>query len=88
MARWLDEMGPDYPECHVALIDALRNYIRCCEHLTQDLLMEGSISPEEAHMESPHMARCQGLLKEIEELAFDPSLSGLLQTRNLGDRRR
>lgn len=85
LERWADE-HPDYPECHVALIDALRRYIRCCDNTTQYLLEEGSISPEEARAESPHIARCQALLKEMEDWSVDPSCCGFLQTRNIGDR--
>jgi hypothetical protein len=86
LRRKLDEMGPDYPECHVALVDALRNYIRCCEQITHDLLFQGSITIEEAKTESPHMARCKTLLKEIDELNFDPTLHGFIQSKFLGDR--
>lgn len=81
MRRWLDEYGPDYPESHVALIDALRNYIRCCDQITEQLLHEGQITAEEARAETPHMERCRTMLREIEDRSFDPSLCGLLQDK-------
>jgi hypothetical protein len=78
-ARWLDDLGPEYPECHVALIDALRDYIRNHEIITDDFLRDGTISIEQAKAAEPHIDRCRALLKEIEGHSFDPSLCGLIR---------
>jgi len=76
--RWLDELGPDYPQCHVALIDALRDYIRNDEVIARDLSREGSITKEQVIANMEHIDRCRALLKELEDWSFDPSLCGLL----------
>jgi hypothetical protein len=47
LARWLDSQPPDYAEAHINLIDALHDYIRSMDMLTQDLYDEGSITREE-----------------------------------------
>jgi hypothetical protein len=79
VARWLDDLGQEYPECHVALIDALRDYIRNLAQTRRDLLDEGALSIEEAREHDPHLERCQALLEELEDHSFDPSLCGLLR---------
>jgi hypothetical protein len=77
-ARFLDSLGPDYPECHVALIDALENYIRCCEGDLQDLCDERSITIEQARTASADILRYKTLLAEMRNHSFDPSLCGLI----------
>lgn len=61
----------------MALIDALRDYIRVSEGMTEALLSEGSITQAEAAAEEPHIERCKTVLREIEEFEFNPALDGL-----------
>jgi hypothetical protein len=71
----------DYGECHVALIDALRDYIRCNESIGRDLLNDGSITLDEFKIADVRIARFKNLLHEIEETNFDPSLCGVIQRK-------
>jgi hypothetical protein len=48
MERWLAAQPPDFMEAHIALIDALSDYIRSCDDQTKDLVNEGQISPQQA----------------------------------------
>ena len=80
IARWLDEQGPDWPTAHVALIDALRDYVRACEGDTRDLLDEGSITGEQAMAEAARLVRFRVMLADLEDdQLFDPTLRGLLR---------
>jgi hypothetical protein len=71
----------DWACCHVALIDALRDYIRISEAITNDLLDEGSITHAQAAAEEPHLERCRVVLREIQDLEFNPTLDGLVQRK-------
>jgi len=72
-----DELPLDYSETVVALVDALREYIRTDEAITRDLLQENAITPEDVARVKPHMDRCRELLRELEEVEINPSLWGM-----------
>lgn len=76
LSRYLDAEFPNYPHAHVALIDALRDYIFAVTCVVEDMVTEGIISPEAARSD-PHMDRCKNLLAEIENNDFDLSLCGM-----------
>jgi hypothetical protein len=80
VGRELDKLGPTYQECHVQLIDALRDYIRVNERIRHDLLSDG-VTPEQLRQGDEHQARCRALLAEIEEFEFDPSLCGAIRAK-------
>ena len=79
LARWLDELGPSYPEATVALVDALRNYIRANDQLARDLLHEGQITIEEFRRPWPHMKQCRSVLRELESMSVSENLCGVLR---------
>jgi hypothetical protein len=60
-AAMREQLGPEYPECYLALIDALRDYLRNDSELAE--LVSGLIKTSDP---SPHILRCQELLKELE----------------------
>ena len=61
---------PDYGTCVVALYDALREYLRCSAEIHADLMIEGSLTADEARESREHHERAEALLKEIE--GFNP----------------
>lgn len=69
----------DYRSAHVALVDALRAYIRSNEFVRRYMAVKGTLTPEFARAADEHIARCWSLLREIEEHHFDPSLHGLIK---------
>jgi hypothetical protein len=80
-ARDFYNMGPDFASCHVALIDALRDYIRYGEWEQASLLQEGVLTSEEARKNNLHLQSCRMVLREIEEFSFDETLCGVLPDR-------
>jgi hypothetical protein len=73
---------PDPGEAHVALIDALHDYLRIHEMIGKDLLSEGQITREEFDRPWPLADKCREILSELESAEFDGSLCGLLIYRN------
>jgi len=69
----------DYRKCHVALVDALRNYIRCNIEMRRDWLAAGKITLEKAAKGQAHIDRFQAVLDEIEHHEFDPTLCGIIK---------
>jgi hypothetical protein len=78
LRRHLDGLGPDYPECHVRLIDALRDYIRANEQIRDDLLRDDTIA-EQLREGNERLASCRALLKDIEDFEFNPTLCGIIR---------
>ena len=64
--RSLDERGPEFPAATVALMDALRDYIRCNEQVARGLLEDGTITREEFRKILPEMAVCKSLLRALQ----------------------
>lgn len=88
MARWFDGLYwdcPDYPVAVVALIDALRGYIRCDEELEKDAVLEGWVVSQEATRKwRAHMQLVRLLLRELEAREVDPSLGGQIRWKPEG----
>jgi hypothetical protein len=78
IARTLDDT-PDWLECHIKLIDALRDFLRADEAIGMDLLREGSITRESFEAAMLTNIPLQALLMELEAHGTDPSLNGLLR---------
>jgi hypothetical protein len=76
LARWLDE-HPDYPEVYVKLVDALRDYIRNCDVLGQEMLREEAITKERFDEVQKEMLPYRAMLADLEAHQIDPSLCGL-----------
>jgi hypothetical protein len=75
--RMLDAMPLDFPEATVGLIDALHDYIRCCDNLKADWVCEDD------DRVSDHMQTCKLLLTELEGWQVDMNLSGLIKRRGV-----
>jgi hypothetical protein len=58
-----------WPHATVMLVDALRSYIRISEQ-TRRVLLNLGVTPT-TDIDEPHLNRCRGLLKEIEEKQVD-----------------
>jgi hypothetical protein len=80
LARWLDE-HPEYPEVYVRLVDALREYIRNCDVLGQELLREEAITKERFDEVEKEMLPYRTMLADLEAHQIDPSLCGLKKRR-------
>ena len=63
--------------CVVALIDALRDFIRCHDQDRDDLLADYSITREQAYAAWAPLDLAKSLLAEFENNEVDPSLYGL-----------
>jgi hypothetical protein len=74
MARLADELPLDYPQAHMKLIDALRDYIRTDESIGRDLLNEGSITPAQFEAGSASLRPMREMLADLEKHEIDPSL--------------
>jgi len=74
--RWLSEQPPDWPEAHLNLIDALRDYIRAEEALANDLLDEGSITREQYNEGMLSVVPMRMMLADLERHEIDPTLGG------------
>jgi len=77
--RLLDEMPRAYPEVHVRLIDALREYIRSCETDGEDMLRDGSITKERYRAGMEALLKYRQILGELEKFNVDPTLHGALK---------
>ena len=78
--RTLSEMPLNYPEAHMKLIDALRDYIRTDETIGRDLLNEGSITLKQFDAGSAALKPMREMLAELEKHEIDPTL-GLKERR-------
>jgi hypothetical protein len=81
MSEWLkrrmDELPPDYSACYVALVDALRDYIRNDKQTMDDLLREGgTLTPAQTQARHLHLKHCHTLLQDLEAHGINPSLCG------------
>lgn len=81
ISRMIDEMGPDFPQCVVELIDSLRNMIRADKELTDDLLREGSITIEDARDIGKAQRLARELLAALEQYEVSCDLHGLINQR-------
>jgi hypothetical protein len=84
MSEWLkrhmDELPLDYPACYVALVDALRDYIRNDKRTMDDLLREGgTLTSAQTQARHLHLEHCHTLLRDLETHGIDPSLCGMLR---------
>jgi hypothetical protein len=79
LAIWRDAQPPDYCASHVALIDALRDYIRADDAITGDLVREDAVTPAQVRANNARMQRYRLLLRELEDHEFNPSLHGFLK---------
>ena len=78
MARDLAEMGPAYPEAAVALVDALRDYIRACEADMNDAAQEGGVTSEQWREWQADLDQFRKILKDVEAAEVNPCLDGLI----------
>ena len=78
-SRMVDEMGPDYPEALVNLIDALRAYIRVDIETADDLLCEGTITRAEYNKAMIETKQLMMLLRHLEKAQVNPSLFGTIK---------
>jgi hypothetical protein len=76
---YLDELGPEYPEALVNLIDAMRVFIRVDLDLAKELLREGQITREQYDAGVAENAPLVAWLKKSEEHGIDPSLHGTIR---------
>lgn len=75
--RLLSERPLDWPEAHLRLIDALREYIRSDEAIGRDLLREGSITREQFDNGTILTDPMRLMLVKLERFEMDPTLHGL-----------
>jgi hypothetical protein len=71
----------DYPEAHIALIDALRDYIMVNDALGQELLQESAISRDQYEDGLRALQPMRQMLSGLEQHGIDPSLHGLISRR-------
>jgi hypothetical protein len=76
MRRFVDSMPPDHNEAHLALIDALRDYIRAEVALARDLLEEKQITFDEVLAGNASLQPMRDMLRELEAYEMDPTLHG------------
>jgi hypothetical protein len=80
LERHFSDMPLDYPEAHMGLIDALRNYIRTDEALARDLLNEGSITLKQYDAGNFAIQPMRLMLADLEKHEINPTL-GLKERR-------
>jgi hypothetical protein len=71
--------APYYPDAHVALVDALSDYLYADEDIGIELLREGEISVEQFRVQQEKMEPYRAILKELEEFGTNPDLCGLIR---------
>lgn len=80
VARIFDDYPPDWPEAHVKLIDALRDYIRSDDMIGRDLFQEGSITREALEKGMAAIDPMRAMLADLEKHEINPTL-GLKRRR-------
>jgi len=80
LERHFSDMPLDYPEAHMGLIDALRNYIRTDEAIARELLNDGSITIKQFNAGNFSIQPMRLMLADLEKHEIDPTL-GLKERR-------
>lgn len=83
--RWLDEMPRDYTEAFVALVDALRDYIRSNESVLHDIVIDETITRDEYERALKRLEPYRAMLEEMEMHGIDPTLNGLIKHDREGE---
>lgn len=73
------DVGPDWPEATINLIDALRAYIKVDQHLGRDLFQDGSITRVQYDEGMAALEPMIVMLRTLETWELDPTLDGLLE---------
>jgi hypothetical protein len=77
-ARSRERMPPDWVEAHIALIDALRNFLWADNTIAKELLDEDAITLSQ-YMEGKHENKqLEAILKKMEDHGVDPTLRGVI----------
>lgn len=70
----LNDLPLHWPEAHIRLIDALRDYIRSDEAVAKDLLDEGQITRAEYDEGMAATNPMRAMLAELETHEMDPTI--------------
>jgi hypothetical protein len=79
--RYLDDLGPDLGEATVALVDALRDYIRAREEVKDDWIFPDDDAEEARRLNALHDQTCKQLLEELEDWEVDATLRGIVNRK-------
>lgn len=70
---------PEWPEALIALIDALRNYLRSNDEIAEAFLREGEITREQFDKWQAERVAYVEMLQRLEVEKIDPTLEGLIK---------
>jgi hypothetical protein len=79
LARQRERRPPDWVEAHIALIDALRDYLWADEVIGKELMHEGSITKAQYDNGMAENAPLAAILKKLEAHEIDPTLDGTIK---------
>jgi hypothetical protein len=75
-------LGPDWMEAHIALLDALRDFIKIDKDAADECLRDGSFTRKQYEKVLAEHRHLRKLLKRFEDFEPDPSLLGTFQMKH------